>query len=162
MQSRIPTARCISFLFGLRTTEHRKQADQLTPWSWVLLENLTVLQLVKNIPHILWNPKVPCRIHKSPSLVLILKKFNSIHAVENYFFTMCFNIILPSPLSSSKWSLYVNFPHHNPCTHFCSLFLRAPTASLFWFDLSNNVWWSVWIVRTSLWNLVHSPVTSSL
>jgi len=38
----------------------------LTPYSRVLLEKLIGSQLVKKISHILWNPNVRYRTHKSP------------------------------------------------------------------------------------------------
>ena len=44
----------------------------LTPWSTVLLEKLTGLQLVKKFPTFLWDPRVHHRTHNSTPPVPIL------------------------------------------------------------------------------------------
>jgi hypothetical protein len=36
------------------------------PQGTVLIEKLTVSHPVKKLPNILWNPKVPHQVHKSP------------------------------------------------------------------------------------------------
>jgi len=56
-------------------------------------------------PCFLWNPKVHYHVHKILSLDHILRKTNPVHTFPNYFFRIHYNIILPSMLSSTKWSL---------------------------------------------------------
>ena len=50
----------------------------LTPWSRVLLEELTGFAANQEIPHILWNPKVHYRTHKRPPPVPILSQLHPV------------------------------------------------------------------------------------
>jgi hypothetical protein len=59
----------------------------------------------REIPHLLWNPKIYYRVHKSPPLVLIMSKLKAVHFFLPYFCKIHPNIIFtPTPVPSA-WSL---------------------------------------------------------
>ena len=81
----------------------------LTPWSSVLLENLTGFQLVKKFPAF-----YGARIHKCPPPIPILSLLDPIHTPTSHSLEIRLNIILPFTPGSPKWSLSLRFPHQTP------------------------------------------------
>ena len=103
----------------------------------------------QEIPRILWNPKVRCRIHKCPPLVPILSQIDPVHAFTSHFLKSHLYIIFPSKPGSSRWSLSIRFPHQNrlyisPPANTCHL-PRPPHSSRF--DNPINIGWRVQIIK---------------
>ena len=99
----------------------------LTPWSRVLPQRLAGPQLVKKFRTYLWNPKIHCRIHKSPRIAPILNQINPVHA-PSHFLNIHFNLSsnlyqgLPSGLFPS------GPPHPN---HVCTSPVPSSSSSFF-------------------------------
>ena len=115
----------------------------------------------QEIPRILRNPKVHCRIHNCPPPVPILCQLHPVHTPISQFLNL--NIIQPSTPGSPKWSLSLGFPHRNP-VYASPTRIRA--------TCSAHLILLVFITRTifgeqyrslssSLCSFLHSPVTSS-
>ena len=68
----------------------------------------------QEISHILYNPKLYYRIHKSPPPVPTLSQLEPVHTPTSHFLKIHFIIIFLSTPGSPKWSLSLKFPHHNP------------------------------------------------
>ena len=68
----------------------------------------------QEISSILWNSKLPYRIHKLPQPVLILSQSNPVHVALFHFLTIHFASRLPFMPRSSMLALTIGFPHQNP------------------------------------------------
>ena len=86
----------------------------LTPWCRVLLEKLTVLQLVKKFPAFHGTRNVHYRTHKRPPTVSILGQPNPVHIPTSHLLEIHPNIIHPPMPRSPQWSPSLRFPHQDP------------------------------------------------
>jgi hypothetical protein len=59
--------------------------------SWALLEKPPIVQLLQQLPSILWNLKVHYRVHRSP----ILSQIDPVHTTPFYLSNIYFNIVRP-------------------------------------------------------------------
>lgn len=60
---------------------------------------------IQKTPHLLRNPTVRHRFHKSPSLFATVRHTNPVHTLPAYKFKIHLNIIIPSMVSCCKCSL---------------------------------------------------------
>lgn len=78
-----------------------------------LLDKLTVPQLVKKFPHVLWNPQVHYHVHNSLSLLPIHSQITPVYILPSIFFIVHSNTNLPFTPTSSNMSFSFTFPHQN-------------------------------------------------
>ena len=118
----------------------------------------------QEFPRISRYPKVHYRTHKRPPPVSILGQPNPVHIPISHLQEIHSNIIRPSTPRSPQWSPSLRFPQQDPIHPLSSPIRATCPAHLILLDL---------ITRTilgeqyksfssSLCNLLHSPVTSSL
>jgi hypothetical protein len=83
----------------------RNYYNQLTLWSRVLLQQLTVGFSSQEISCLLWNTKVHYCVHNSLPPAPILSQMNPIHTLQPYINKIHSNFIFPSMPRSSEWPL---------------------------------------------------------
>ena len=117
----------------------------------------------QEFPLISRNPKVHYRIHKRLPPVSILGQSNPVHIPTSHLLEIRPNIIHPSMPRSRQWSLSLRFPHQDPIHPLSSSISATCPDNLILLDFitltklgEENKSFS-----SSLYNLLHSPVTSS-
>jgi hypothetical protein len=89
--------------------------------------------------------------HKSRPPISVLIQMDPVHTLPPYFLKIHYNIILPSPPRSSKWSLPFRFPDLNT-VRIAHLPMRATWPAHSTIDNHhhlNNIWWRVQIFSSS-------------
>ena len=100
----------------------------------------------KEIPCILWNPKVHYHIRKCLPPIQILSQLNPVRLPTSHFLKIHLNIILPY-IPGSKWSLSSPLPHMR--------YMPRPSHSSRFYH-PNNIGWGVQIINSSLYSVLHS------
>jgi len=100
-------------------------------------------------------PEAHYRAHNSPPTIPILSQINPIHALLPYFYSIHFNIILPTtPCLQIGLFLHVSPPKSRNMCH-----MPRPSHLLYH---QKNTWWAVQIIKLLIMGFLHSPVTTPL
>ena len=118
----------------------------------------------QEIPRISRNPKVHYRTHKRPPLISILGQPNPVHIPTSHLLEIHTNIIHTSSPRSPQWSPSLRFPQQDPIHPLSSPICAICPAHLILLDfITRTILGEQYkSFSSSLCNLLHSPVTSSL
>ena len=118
----------------------------------------------QQIPRISRNPKVHYRTHKRPPPVSILGPPIPVHIPTTHLLEIHPNISHPSTPRSPQLSFSLRFPHQDPIHPLSSPIRAICPAHLILLDfITRKILGEEYkSFRSSLCNLLHSPVTSSL
>ena len=118
----------------------------------------------QEVPRISRNPKVHYHTHKRPPHISILGQPNQVHIPTSHLLEIHPNIIHPSTPRSPQWSLSLRLPHQDP-THPLSSPIRAtcPAYLIILDFITRTILGEEYkSFSSSLCNLLHSPINSSL
>ena len=118
----------------------------------------------QEIPRTSRNPKVHYRTHKRPLPLSILGQPNPVHIPKSYLLEIHPNIIHPSTPRSPSGLFPCGFSHQDPIHPLFSPICTTCPGQLILLDfITRTILGEVFkSFSTSLCNLLHSPVTSSL
>jgi len=118
----------------------------------------------QEIPRISRNPKVHYRTHKRPPPVSILGQPSPVHIPTSHLLEIHSNIIYPSTTRSPQWAPSLRFPHQHPIHTLSSPIRATCPAHLILLDFITRTMLGERYksFSSSLCNLLHSPVKSSL
>jgi len=120
----------------------------LPEWGKFLIEKLTGSQLVNKFATF-YGTRRPIIDFTSARHLSLFWARSIKFMLPSYFLKIYLIIILPSTLGSSKWPLFLSFPHQNPVRtsplpHTC--YMPRPSHSS-QFDHPNNIWWGVQLIK---------------
>ena len=118
----------------------------------------------QEIPRVSRNPKVHYRTHKLPPPVSILDQLNPVHIPTSHLLEIHPNIIHPSTPRSTQWPPSLRFPHQDPVHPLSSpIHSTCPTHLILLDFITRTILGEEYkSFSSSLCNLLHPPVTSSL
>ena len=117
----------------------------------------------QEIPQISRNPKVHYRTHKRPSNVSILGQPNPVNILTSHLLEIHSNIIHPSMPRSPQWSPFLRFPHQDSIhPHSSPICATCPAHLILLNFITRTILGEEYRSFSSLYNHLHSPVTSSL
>ena len=120
----------------------------LIPWNRVLLEKLTGFLLVKKFPSFYGTRRFITAF--TSACHLSLPRASSIQSIPpSHFLHIHLNIIIPSMPGSSKWNLFLRFPHQipvhlSPLPHTCYMARLYLPSRL---NHPNNIGWGIQIIE---------------
>jgi hypothetical protein len=111
----------------------------------------------QEIPYLVWNTEVHCRVYNIPPLAPNLNQINAVHTFPPYLSKISSALILQSVPVSSAWPFLLRFSDHNfVCiSHLFRLcYMRRPSHPP-WFD-NPSIWWSVQVMKLLITPSSHS------
>jgi hypothetical protein len=60
------------------------------------LENMIIIEVVREFPTLLWTSKIHYRVHMTQQMNAVMSQLNISNVLKSCFFNINFNIIIPS------------------------------------------------------------------